>query len=442
MDRAAAIDVWLCDLTFPHYMDPLVELGERFNEAHPDHRVAIRGVNFRTLAAETQRAATAGRAPAVAEYYYSVTLPARDTVAQDGSPLFTSVEKAVGDRTEILGEPVVLHDAIRAARDYYTYHGDLTSMPFTVTSSLLYSNMTLLRAAGIARPPQTWEELETACEALAALPGGPGHRVTWANHGLLFQQAVAVQGGLLAEPDNGRSGRPVSVNLDSKEMLAWAGWWRRMHEKGHYLYTGRAADWYGTLAAFAAQEVAFRLSTSVDATLSVNAAHEAGFEIGVTRLPYSGQAAYGGNVIAGTSLWLADGLDERTRDGALAFMQFLNNARNAADWHKVNSFVPATDAAFSLLEAEGWFERNPHQRVASDQLVLSAGSPSALGALLGDFGGIHDIMTGAMEDVLVRGADVEARFTQGAAHARRLLDDYHAACRGPGPRGEHCFSTD
>ncbi|MFF5207152.1 extracellular solute-binding protein [Streptosporangium sp. NPDC000396] len=445
MNSKVVIDVWVADLTFPGYMDRLRRLAEEFDAAHPEYHVNIRGCDFRTLPLEISQAAAQGRPPAVAECYFYITQAARDILKNDGTPLFTSVEKAIGGRKEILGEPVVIDDIIPAVRDYYTYDGDLTSMPSVATTMLLYANADLLRAAGVSEMPRDWDEVEAACGRIAELPDGPSHGITWSNHGLFFQQAIAVQGGLLADHDNGRSGRATSVDLASKEMLAWATWWQRLHQDGHYLYTGKIPDWEGTFKAFATQEVAFRITSSNDLNYMVQAAESGGFGIEVSRFPDNGRAPYGGNALAGTSLWLADGLDEVTRDGALAFLQYMHNPHNAADQHKANSFIPVTNASFALLEEEGWFDKHPYHRVASDQLKTypahratggldAATPPPSWGALFGDFAGVQDVMTRAMGDVLTHGADPVARFTEATAEAQKLLDDYRADCLQAGPR--------
>jgi sn-glycerol 3-phosphate transport system substrate-binding protein len=429
MTAATVIDVWVADLTFPGYMDRLHKLGAEFEKAHPEYRINIEGRDFRTLSQEIAEAADQGRPPAVAEYYFAVTQAARDSRTRDGRPLFTSVQQAIAGRTEILGEPVVIDDLLPAVREHYTCDGDLTSMPAVVTAMLLYGNATVLKAAGVERLPRTWAEIEAACEAVAALPDGPSHGVTWSNHGLFFQQALAVQRGRLADHDNGRSGRATRLDLSSKEMLGWVQWWQRLHQDGHYLYTGKIPDWEGNLKAFATQDVALRITSSNDLNYMAQAAENAGFEMTVGRYPGRDGEPYGGNIIAGTSLWLANGLDEVTQDGALAFMQFLNNPRNAADRHIASSFVPVTHSSYRLLKDEGWFEANPFHRLASGQLGSypedgEGGVPPCRGAQFGDFAGAQDVMTLAMSDVLLHGADPVERFARATEDAQRLLEAY------------------
>ncbi|MGH3876891.1 MAG: extracellular solute-binding protein [Actinophytocola sp.] len=430
------VTVWLADHPFfPGFLDPLKEAADSFNATHPGRRIVVEGHDFRKLPADVADAVARGNPPDVAEYYTSATQLALDTIAEDGEPLFTSVERAVAGRSEILGEPVRLAEILPTARDTYVVDGELRSAPVTITTPLLYTNLTLLRRTGITEPPCTWAELETACRALAELGSGhergPERGAVWPVHGWLFQQAVAEQGGLLADHDNGRTGRPRRVDLCSPELLAYVEWWRRLHRAGHYLYTGAQADWAGAFDAFVSGRVAFTVASSVQTGMIVAAGREAGFEVGASRLPHNGEVPYAGNVVSGQSLWLARGLDESTQDTALAFLSHLLAPDTAAAWHRGTGFVPATGAAYDLLAGEGWFDATPQLAAATGQLAASDRSPAALGPVLGDLAAIQDLLTQAMADVLERDADPAERFAAANAEGQRLLDDYNAHCHGP-----------
>ncbi|MER5994088.1 extracellular solute-binding protein [Streptomyces viridosporus] len=450
MTDEVVLEVWLNDYpVVPQFIGETRKLAEEFGRTHPGVRVEVRGIDHLRLPEEVARAARAGRQPAVVQSFYTSTQLSRDMLAADGSPLFTSVERAIAGRDKILGVPVRLDDLVTAARDYYTLGDEgLFALPPLTSTTLLYANTTVLDAAGVSCLPRTWEELTAACEAVARLEDGPAHGVTWPNHGWLFQQAVAQQGALLASPANGRDGRARRVELDSPAMLRFARWWRALHTDGHYLYTGlrSAGDdtypaWEHNYRAFAEQRVAFVLSTSVEADRMVQAGRDGGFDVVAAPLPYCGEVPRAGNVIGGDALWLAAGLEPAAQDAALAFLLTFLDPRNAAARHKTSGFVPVTGQARTLLEAEGWFDANPHHRVALDQLAAGDRSVAARGALLGDFVGVQDAMTAAMHDVLTAGADPAERFARAASDAGRLLDDYNAHCLGqvPGPRGPHRF---
>ncbi|MFI6422862.1 extracellular solute-binding protein [Streptomyces sp. NPDC050842] len=434
------IDIWVPVYPFmPYFLDRTRELAEKFTTAHPEYRIQVTGADWLALPQAVNDAALKGAAPTIAQYFYTSTQEARDAKNPSGRPLFTSVERAIAGRTEILGEPVVLDDITDAARRYYTFDGEVAAMPPLTSTTLLYANTSLLKRAGLDDAPRTWAELEAACRAVVALPDGPAHGISWPNHGWLFQQAAAQQGALLADHDNGRTGRAEKTRLDSPAMAAYFHWWRRMHQDGLYLYRGRPttdqSDWDANFRAFADQNVAFTLTTSVEAERMIAAGRDGGFTVQACRMPYNEQVPYAGNVIGGDALWLADGLDTDTQDGALAFMQYLNAPRAAADRHRDTGFIAVTDGSFHLLDQEGWFEANPHFRTALDQLAANDGSPAAQGAVLGDFAGIQQTLTQAMHDVLVSDVDVHTSLTRANARAQQLLDAYNDGVRGLRPKG-------
>jgi sn-glycerol 3-phosphate transport system substrate-binding protein len=436
------IDVWVPDNTFPGWMDRWYKYGAEFEKVHPEYTVKVTATSFWNAPLEVAQAAAQGNPPAVSELYFYMGQSARDMTKQDGSPLFTSLERAIDGRTEISGEAVVTNDVIAPFRDYFSYQGELFSMPSVGTTSVLFANTGLLEAAGVTRLPETWDEVTAVCETLAGAKNGPRYPITWANHGMFFQQALATQGGQLVNNDNGRAGRATKIDLASKEMLTWVEWWRQLHLDGHYLHTGAIPGWMEGFAPFAEQQTAIRISSSNDINYTLRAAEGAGFDIAVGIFPFNDHVPYAGNGVAGTSLWLTQGLDKATEDGALAFTQFLHNPRNAADRHKDNSFIPITQASFDLLESEGWFAEHPYHRVPSDHIhrVPSGATPAqggglkSRGAVFGDFAGAQDVMTRAVQDVLETDVDPADRFAAATNEAQRLLDDYNAWATGPGPR--------
>ncbi|MFE0697804.1 extracellular solute-binding protein [Streptomyces sp. NPDC059173] len=433
-EERIVLDVWLANYPFPTYdgrdfLAPLRERAAEFERAHPRYRVNVTGHDFWTMPEQVARATAEGRPPHLAGYYATDSQLARDARRPDGSPVFTSVEAALAGRTEILGHPVVVQDLDPTVRDSYSVRGELVSLPLTVTTMLCYANASLLQRAGVAELPRTWDGIEAACEAVTNSEGGPRHGITWANDGWVFQQAVALQSGLLVDEDNGRSGPAGAVDLTSREMLDWVRWWVQLHERGHYLYTGRPSDWGGAFEAFVQQKVAFTFDSSKAARELIQAGAQAGFEVQVFPLPTNAKAPVAGQPVSGDSLWLASGLDEETQDGLLALTQYLISPANGADWHRTNGFVPVTGAAREILETSGWFDKRPQQRVAGEQLEASDRSPAALGALLGDFAAVNEVITGAMDEVLSSGADPAKAFADAGAAAQQLLDAYNARNR-------------
>ncbi len=423
------IDFWV---GFTDYrLDWSKETAAAFNAAHPEYNVQVTGFKaYNDVWDATVLAVDSGQPPALIHFFEAATRQALDAVTPDGDPYFKSVTDAVAGRTEILGEPVILDSVISAARNYYTVNGSFYSMPWNTSSTVMFSNMDMLKAGGITEPPATWAEVTAACDAIAALADGPSSCITWPNHSWFVEQSLGQQGELLANADNGRTGRATEVYLESPGMLAYLEWWKSLSDTGHYLYTGVQRDWDGTTAAFYAGDVAMLIYSSSDTTAINETGTESGFEVATTFMPRNGDVDYVGNLIGGATIWMLGGLDQVTEDGTLAFLNFFSNPENAAAWHQLTGYEAITTEAIDLLVSEGFYDENPANKVASDQLAAAKNTPASLGALLGNFVGIRDVITIAIEDILVNDLDVATRMALAQEEAQKSLDEYESLFGG------------
>jgi len=425
-DDPVTIEMWIAfsdDARLGFAQDKAAE----FTEKHPEYIVEVTSFDsYNTVFEQAQLAIDEGNPPEVIHFFEAATQEALDAVDADGDPIFASVTEALDGRTEVLGEPVVLDDVVSAAANYYTIEGELYSMPWNTSSTTMFSNMTILEAAGISEPPATWAEVEAACDAIMALPDAPSEGcITWPNHGWFFEQSLGQAGADLANNDNGRSDRATEVFLNSDAAIEYVQWWSDLEDAGHYVYTGVQRDWDGTSAAFQAQNVAMLVYSSSDTTALTDAGTENGFPVTSSFMPYNQDRDYAGNLIGGATLWMTNGLDTAQQDGALAFMNYFSNPENAAAWHQLTGYIPITNGAGALLESEGWYDESPNSAVASDQLNAAADTPASTGALLGNFVAIRDVMTAAIEDILVNDVDVATRMDSAQTEAQTLLDDYN-----------------
>ena len=396
-----------------------------FNAKHPEYNVQVTSfASYNDVFDAAVLAVDSGEPPGLIHFFEAATRQALDAVRGDGNPIFKSVTEAIAGRTEILGEPVVLDSVVDAARNYYTVDGSFYSMPWNTSSTVMFSNMDILNEAGITEPPATWADIETACAAIMALPDAPSGCTTWPNHSWFVEQSLGQQGELLGNNDNGRSARASEVNLESDGMLAYVDWWKGLDDTGYYTYSGLQRDWDGTTAAYFAKEVAMIVTSSSDVTLIDEGAAGAGFTNVTSFMPYNGDVDYVGNLIGGATIWMLDGMDQTTEDGALAFLNFFSNPENAAAWHQLTGYIPITQDAVDLLESQGWYEESPNSKVASDQLAAAENTPASLGALLGNFVGIRDVITLAIEDILVNDVDVATRMAAANEEANKSLSEY------------------
>jgi sn-glycerol 3-phosphate transport system substrate-binding protein len=397
------------------------EVAAAFNEAHPEYNVVVDGyANYEEILDATVLALDQGNPPAVVQWFEVGTQFARD------SGYFKPIETALAGRTEVLGEPVVLDDIIEPVRAYYTLDGVFTSMPWNSSTPILYMNTAMLEAAGVEGVPATWQDIEAACAMVMAQDPAPQGCITWPNHGWFFEQWMAQADASYANNDNGRTERASEVLLNSETAVTVAGWWQHMYDMGYYTYSGVQRDWGATEQAIETGTLPMIITSSADARNIIRIAGENGIEIAASRMPYNADTGWTGNLIGGASLWLVDGLDTVVEDGALAFMQFLNNTENAAAWAStVTGYLPITTSAAELLTEQGFYEENPNFRVAFDQINDSTVTVATSGALLGTFVETRDIVTQAIEDLMLSGGDAAERMTQAYDDANAELAAYN-----------------
>ena len=83
-----------------------------------------------------------------------------------------------------------------------------------------------------------------------------------------------------------------------------------------------------------------------------------------------------------------------------------------------------------MLSDEGWYDAAPDFNVSSDQLAAAQNTPASLGALLGNFVGIRDIITIAIEDILVNDVDIATRMATANEEANKSLTEYESLFGG------------
>ena len=105
-------------------------------------------------------------------------------------------------------------------------------------------------------------------------------------------------------------------------------------------------------------------------------------------------------------------------------MNFFSNPENGRWYCHRRRYIPITTAAEDELERGGWYDANPAARVPSEQLAAAQNTPASLGALLGNFVGIRDVITIAIEDILVNDVDVATRLATANEEANKSLSEY------------------
>jgi sn-glycerol 3-phosphate transport system substrate-binding protein len=445
----ANVAVWIAFGT--ERLDWTTQKAAQFNAAFPQYNVTVEGgLTYEGLDDKIKLASEQGTLPGIVQYNEVSTTIARD------SGNFKSIADALGDRTEVNGVPANLDDFVQPVSAYYTLDGKFTSMPWNASSSIMFSNMNILTAAGVDTPPATWAEVDAACEKIMATDGHPTYCITFPNYGWFFEQWLAQQNAPFANNDNGRTARATEVAFNNDAGVATLTWLKSLYDKGYLYYSGKkdGDSWQTVDDAFLpGTEVAMAIYSSSDTAYYTNTGKANGFDVAASRLPYNQDAEGGwtGNIIGGGSLWLVNGLTPEQEDGALTFLLWLTDTNNAAEWHQVTGYFPIRQSAIDLLNSDAWydaiaagasdvwkaneaveaakgtnwFETNPNYIVAAQQVADSQITPATQGAVMGAFPDIRSIVTTTIDKVLLTpDADPKTELDAAAADSNKVLSEY------------------
>ena len=375
----------------------LTRFGEDFNKTQNEYRVVV---SFKGQYPEQRAAAIAA--------YRAGNPPHIMQMFDAGSGDMMSAKSAIVPVSEVFrraGLQFNPADFIAPARGYYGLpNGDLLSMPFNVSTTVLFYNKDAFRKAGLdpEKPPRTWPELiDTAKKIRSTNAAACGYTTTWLAW-VMLEQIASRHNIQLGTQGNGRGGLDTTLTLANNPVLT-----RQlqtvidMQKDKSFDYGGRSND---AAAKFISGECAMLTQSSGGLGAIVQGAK---FAFGTAQLPYwpdvSG-APYA-TTIGGASLWVFNAPNRSAAEyrGVARFLDFLRSDKVMTEWAKSTGFLPATNSAFKAMQAEGFFTKNPGRDVPILSLIESAKGDHTNGYRFGRWVEIRDVFHEEMEKALQGG---------------------------------------
>lgn len=267
---------------------------------------------------------------------------------------------------EYLGEEDVadIHSGLWSR---YTYRGERWAIPFESSTPGLWFNATLMAEAGLdpENPPQTWDELVSAAQAMTVDTDGDGQIDQWGfgtcADAPWYQRPMVLQaGGTLVAEDGS-----VSVNSpEAVEMLTFFS---------NAVHTNKISPPLGQQTAredFSAGNYGM-LFCSTASRLSFQEDVGDSFELGVAFLPMNDERAVG---VGGNSLIAVRSGDEEREEAAKVFVQWLTDTDQAVDISLNSGYVPIRQSAIEDARIVELIESDPLVATIYDQLQYVADS--------------------------------------------------------------------
>lgn len=277
---------------------------------------------------------------------------------------------------------------------YYTVNGKQMSMPFNVSTPMLYYNKDAFKAAGLDpdTAPKTFDEVLEFSKKIVesgAAPVGYAQAI----YGWFFEQQIAGQAQYYADNENGRKAPATAVEFDKNGTgLKIFETWKKLLDSGYAAnYGSTTAD---TQTAFFAGQSAMIIESTA---ILKNATNSSDFQIGTGYLPRIEENKDGGVIIGGASLWMMDNKDDARKNAAWKFIEYSTTPEAQANWSMSTGYFAINPAAYEVPEMKKFIEDNPNFLTAISQLKDSPVNGYTAGVLSGVATEARTIFNEAME---------------------------------------------
>ncbi|WP_418319138.1 sn-glycerol-3-phosphate ABC transporter substrate-binding protein UgpB [Piscinibacter sakaiensis] len=364
------------------------DLAKGFNESQKDYKVnaVFKGTYDESMTAGIA-AFRAGNAPHILQVF------------EVGTATMMASKGAVKPVAQLMKEAGAKFDPkayVQAVAGYYTApNGEMMSMPFNSSTTVLHYNKDAFKAAGLdpEAPPKTWPEVVLAAAKLKASGHACPFTTSWQGW-TQMENFSAWHNVEFATKNNGFNGMDARLATNSPLHVRHIENLANMAQQGLFVYKGRGnkAD-----APFVSGECAMNTASS---SLIANVKRNAKFNAGISTLPYYPDVAGApqNTVIGGASLWVMSGKKPQEYKGVAAFFNYLSDPKVQAESHQRTGYLPITTAAFTLTEKSGFYKENPGTDVPVTQMIRKVTDKSR-GIRLGNFVQIRAIYDEEMEQV-------------------------------------------
>jgi len=395
---------------------------QKFNESQTQYRVVatFKGSYVETLTGAIA-AWRAGQAPHMVQMFEVGTgsMMAAGPAIKPVHQLFAETNTNI-DVTQYLP----------GVRGYYSLpDGRLMSMPFNSSTSVMWFNKDVFRAAGLdpEKPPRTWDEVRAAAKQIVERRAAPcGVTTSWPTW-IQFEQFSAIHNVPFATLANGFGGLGTELRINSPLHVRHLTTLVEMAREGSFKYGGRdnAAD-----PLFPSGECAIGFGSSAARAAIVR---DARFNWGMTFLPYYADAIASpiNSVIGGASIWVMTAPNRTPAEykAVADFFAFISRPEIDAEWHQRTGYVPITFGGYELSRSQGFYERNPGTDIPIQQLTRGTMTENSAGFRLGRMVEIRNIIQEEIEKALQGGQTPQQALDTAVARGNRVLREFERANR-------------
>jgi len=272
-------------------------------------------------------------------------------------------------------------DFLETVTRYYSKDGKLYSMPFNVSTPILYYNKDVFKKAGLGdTPPGTWPDVEAASRKILAAGAATCGFTTPSPSWTILENTFPWHDQPFATNQNGYTGLDTKLLINSDFGLMHVGAFARWQQEHIFAYGGQEGQ---PNSKFIDGECAMVLQSSG----SIGGFKKSlTFGWGTGPLPHWGPPYPRENtILGGATLWALRGHAPADDKGVAQFLKHLLEPAQQRWWVATTGYVPITKAAVKSLEADAFYTQNPERWTAMSQLLNATPTPNSQGLRLGNY---------------------------------------------------------
>jgi sn-glycerol 3-phosphate transport system substrate-binding protein len=272
-------------------------------------------------------------------------------------------------------------DFLETVTGYYSKDGKLYSMPFNVSTPILYYNKDVFKKAGLGdTPPGTWPEVEAVSRKILAAGAATCGFTTPSPSWTILENTFPWHDQPFATNQNGYAGLDTKLLINSAFGLMHVGAFVRWQKENIFAYGGEEG------------QPNSKFSDGVCAMVMQSSGSIGGFKKALTfdwgtgQLPHWGPPYPKANtILGGATLWALRGHEPADYKGVAQFLRFLIEPPQQSWWAAATGYVPITRRAVKSLEDDAFYKQNPEQWTAMSQLLNATPTPNSQGLRLGNY---------------------------------------------------------
>jgi sn-glycerol 3-phosphate transport system substrate-binding protein len=299
-------------------------------------------------------------------------------------------------------------DFSKGMLEAYALDGKQYGIPFVVSTNSLVYNKTMFDKEGI-KPPETWAEVAEFGKKVVQKQGDKITRYGFTVNlsGPWDYEPWILNGGGSIITKDGKSG------VDQPESFKFMKQFQEWKKDGTMYYThGKGGTDTAKQMFLDGQLGMFEISSSGLKWYQDNAK----FEIGAAFLPGDKRRVA---EIGGASLVIMDMAEQKQKEAAWKFLQFVTGAENNIKFVEALGYLPTRKSAVSSAQGQEFFKKYPYMKNIFDHFDDVISRPQHPG-----FSETKASTQKAIDRIVLENMDVEVSFKQSAKEVNDILKEY------------------